>query len=252
MPSQLGTIFVYVAIATSAGILGGIVALFWAPGVNARSAIQHFAAGVVIAAVASELIPEVEKIGSPFGILSGFAAGGLTMIGLKWLVLKFEQFEQRAQNRPVGLAVAAAVDTLLDGAIISAGFSTGQRLGPLLTVALAIELFFLTLSVGLEFHRNKSKRLEGLAITTGIALLLLVGAVAAFFFLIGLSEGSVAIVLAFGAAALIYLVAEELLVESIEAEESLFSTAMLFAGFLVLLALKLFSQGAGQFAGIGL
>lgn len=94
--------------------------------------------------------------------------------------------------------------------------------------------------------------MEGLAITTGIALLLLVGAVAAFFFLIGLSEGSVAIVLAFGAAALIYLVAEELLVESIEAEESLFSTAMLFAGFLVLLALKLFSQGAGQFAGIGL
>jgi ZIP family zinc transporter len=167
-------------------------------------------------------------------------------------VLKFEQFEQRAQNRPVGLAVAAAVDTLFDGAIISAGFSTGQQLGPLLTVALAIELFFLTLSVGLEFHKNKSQRLQGLVTTTGIALLLLVGAVAAFFFLIGLSEGSVAIVLAFGAAALIYLVAEELLVESIEAEESLFSTAMLFAGFLVLLALKLFSQGAGQFAGIGL
>lgn len=48
-----------------------------------------------------------------------------------------------------------------------------------------------------------------------------------------------AVVLSFGAAALIYLIAEELLVEAIEAEESLFSTATLFAGFLVLLALKL-------------
>jgi zinc transporter, ZIP family len=50
---------------------------------------------------------------------------------------------------------------------------------------------------------------------------------------------TVAVLLAFGAAALIYLVAEELLVESIEAEESLFSTATLFAGFCALLALKM-------------
>ena len=47
--------------------------------------------------------------------------------------------------------------------------------------------------------------------------------------------------LAFGAAALIYLTAEELLVETIQAEDSLLSTAMLFMGFLVLLALKLLS-----------
>jgi ZIP family zinc transporter len=45
--------------------------------------------------------------------------------------------------------------------------------------------------------------------------------------------------MAFGAAALIYLIAEELLVESFQAEESLLSTAMLFAGFLVVLAVKL-------------
>ena len=70
-------------IATGAGLVGGIVALLWSPGVKARSAIQHFAAGVVIAAVASDLIPEVEKIGTAPGILGGFAAGGLTMIGLK-------------------------------------------------------------------------------------------------------------------------------------------------------------------------
>ena len=56
------------------------------------------------------------------------------------------------------------------------------------------------------------------------------------------SRPTLAIFLSFGAAALIYLIAEELLVESIQAEESLFSTAMLFAGFAVLLALKLASR----------
>ncbi len=69
--------------------------------------------------------------------------------------------------------------------------------------------------------------------------MLLVGAIAASFLLANVPETTLAIVLSFGAAALIYLIAEELLVENIEAEESLFSTATLFSGFLVLLALKL-------------
>jgi hypothetical protein len=83
----------------------------------------------------------------------------------------------------------------------------------------------------------------GVAVTTGIALLLFVGAFVGFLLFQGISKPSLAIVLAFGASALIYLIAEELLVEAIEAEESLFSTATLFAGFLVLLAIKLFTRG---------
>jgi zinc transporter, ZIP family len=243
MPDHLLLILSYILIASAAGIAGGIVALFWAPGVRVRSAVQHFAAGLVIAAVASDLIPEVERIGTPAGILGGFAVGGLTMIGLKWLVVKFERFEKNLHKLPIGLTAAAALDTLIDGAIISAGFSTAQQqLGPLLTAALGMELFFLTLSVGSEFHKHKSKRWHGLGATVVISLLLLVGAVTSFFILRNASEATVAIFLAFGAAALIYLIAEELLVEAIEAEESLFSTAMLFAGFLAVLALKLLSK----------
>ena len=241
MSSQFLQILPYVLIAAGAGVVGGLLASVWAPGVHARSAIQHFAAGVVIAAVASDLIPEVEKIGRPAGILAGFAAGGAFMIGLKWLVLRFEG-EKKKKKLPVGLAAAAAVDTLIDGALISAGFSSGQELGSLLAIALAIELFFLTLSVGSEFHKSKSKRWQGIAVTTGIAVLLLVGAFVSFLLFRDLSKPMLAVVLSFGAAALIYLIAEELLVEAIEAEESLFSTATLFAGFLVLLALKLLTH----------
>jgi zinc transporter, ZIP family len=233
----------YVLAATAAGILAGLLPLVWSPGVHARSAIQHFAAGVVIAAVASDLVPEVEKIGRPAGILLGFAGGGVFMIGLKWLVVTFEKREKAKRKLPIGIAAAAAVDTLVDGALISAGFSTGQHVGSLLAIALAIELFFLTLSVGSEFHKSKASAWLGIAVTTGIALLMLVGAFVGFLFFRGLSEPSLAIVLSFGAAALIYLIAEELLVEAIEAEESLFSTATLFAGFLVLLAIKLVTRG---------
>ena len=238
MPTELAALLPYVLLATGAGILGGIAAAFWDFKAEARSAIQHFAAGAVLAAVASNVIPEAESLGTPIGILGGLVAGGLLMIVMKWLIVRFEH-KKKGKQLPVGLSVAAAVDTLLDGVIISAGFTTGQQLGTLLAVALAIELFCLTMSVGAEFRKSNFKLWQRLAITSGIALLLLVGAFAGYITLNGASNELLAIVLSFGAAALIYLIAEELLVETIQAEESIFSTAMLFSGFLVLLALKL-------------
>ena len=87
-------------------------------------------------------------------------------------------------------------------------------------------------------------RALGLWVTAGISSLLVVGAAAGYQFLEGASESTEAIFLSFGAAALIYLIAEELLVESIQAEESLLSTAMLFAGFLAMLGLRLLRAGA--------
>ena len=229
----------YILLATGAGLVGGFIALTWDPKPKARSAIQHFAAGAVLAAVASNVIPEVERLGTFPGIVGGLTAGAILMIGLKWLVTRLEHQEKQKGKLPLGLAAAAAVDTLLDGTLIGAGFSAGQQLGTLLAFALAIELLFLTLSVGVEFRKGQLKPWQILAVTAGVAALLPVGAFGISMWLQDASEPALAAVLAFGAAALIYLVAEELLVETIEAEASIFPTATLFAGFLLLIALKL-------------
>jgi zinc transporter, ZIP family len=243
LPDQFSESLPYILLASSAGILGSVIALFWNPSVKIRSAIQHLAAGAVLAAVAANVIPEVERMGTLPGIVAGFAAGGMVMIGLKWLVVRFERQGGQKKKVPAGLAAAAAVDTLIDGALISAGFSANAQLGFLLAIALALELLFLTLSVGVEFREGKFKWWQSLMVTGGIALLLLVGAFTAGFLLVDASEATLAMVLSFGAAALIYLIAEELLVENVQAEESLFSTVTLFSGFLALLILKLLEPG---------
>jgi zinc transporter, ZIP family len=243
LPDQFSESLPYILLASSAGILGSVIALFWNPSVKIRSAIQHLAAGAVLAAVAANVIPEVERMGTLPGIVAGFVAGGMVMIGLKWLVVRFERQGGQKKKVPAGLAAAAAVDTLIDGALISAGFSANAQLGFLLAIALALELLFLTLSVGVEFREGRFKWWQSLAVTGGIALLLLVGAFTAGFLLADASEDTLAIVLSFGAAALIYLIAEELLVENVQAEESLFSTVTLFSGFLALLILKLLEPG---------
>lgn len=242
MPDSFFDSLPYILAATGVGVLGGIIALFWRPGLHMRSAVQHFAAGAVLAAIAANVVPEVERMGTFAGIIGGFIAGGLAMIGLKWAVVTFEHGKKKGAALPLGLAAAAAVDTLIDGAITSAGFSTNSELGTLLVIALALELLFLTLSVGIELRESKLKKWQSLAITSGIASLFLLGAFGAGFFLADAPEATLAIVLSFGAAALIYLIAEELLVETIEAEKSLFPTVTLFAGFVVLLALKLLGE----------
>ena len=193
----------------------------------------------MLAAIASNVIPEVERIGKLGGIVSGFIAGGLMMIALKWIIVRLERKEKQGHQLPVGLALAAAVDTFLDGAIISAGFSINPQLGTLLVIALALELFFLTLSVGVEFRKGKFKPWQILLVSGGVACMLLIGALSASLFLADATKATLAVVLSFGAAALIYLIAEELLVETIQAEESIFSTVTLFSGFLLLLVLKI-------------
>lgn len=239
MPDQFISSIPYILLATGAGVLGSVIALFWSPNVQIRGAVQHFAAGAVLAAVASNVIPEVERTGTLAGIVGGFVAGGLVMVALKWVVLRFEHQEKQKNQFPVGLAAAAAVDTLIDGILTSAGFSANEQLGSLLAIALALELLFLTLSVGVELRESNFRWWQSLAVTGGIALLFPIGAFISSFFFAAFSAATLAVVLTFGAAALIYLVAEELLVENVQAEESIFSTVTLFAGFLALLILKL-------------
>jgi zinc transporter ZupT len=73
-----------------------ILATLWAPGRWVTSYIQHFAAGVVIAAVALQVAPDIEHSGArPLPVLAGFALGGVFMIGVKWATLRIEKRQRR-------------------------------------------------------------------------------------------------------------------------------------------------------------
>jgi hypothetical protein len=76
-----------------------------------------------------------------------------------------------------------------------------------------------------------------------IAPLLLMGAFGAAFFLADVSAAILAIVLSRGDAALVYLVAEAVPVENIEAGKSILPTYTLFSGFLALQVIKLLERG---------
>ena len=210
-------------------LIGSLFAVSRRPSDAFVSAMQHLAAGVVFAAAAAEILPQVMHEGSPIATFTGGALGILVMLSLKAL-------EGRASG-PIAILGAVAVDILIDGLVLGLAFVAGGKAGVLLTIALTLEVLFLGLTVTTELGETIKSKARIIGITMGIALLLPIGAaiatpVATF------PPVVIAGFLSFGLMALLYLVTEELLVEAHEKPDTPLISAMFFIGFLGLLLIE--------------
>lgn len=230
-------------------VLGASVAAFRPPSPSVRSAIQHFAAGVVFSVVAVELLPDVTRVHDPWEIGLSFAGGVLVMMLLARFATKLESgaaergdglspAQQSTAGRvDSGQLVAIGIDILIDGLLVGIAAAAGAKEGMLLTAALSLELLSLGLSMAAQLTDAGASRTRTICVPLAVSLLLPVGAWLGVTVLRGASEHTLAGVLAFGCAALLYLVTEELLVEAHEVPQTQTATVMFFAGFLVFLLL---------------
>jgi ZIP family zinc transporter len=212
-------------------LIGSLFAVSRRPSDAFVSAMQHLAAGVVFAAAAAEILPQVMHEGSPIATFTGGALGIVVMLSLKAL-------EGRASG-PIAMLGAVAVDILIDGLVLGLAFVAGGKAGVLLTIALTLEVLFLGLTVTTELGETIKSKARIIGITMGIALLLPIGAaiatpVATF------PPVVIAGFLSFGLMALLYLVTEELLVEAHEKPDTPLISVMFFIGFLGLLLIEEF------------
>lgn len=239
--STLTSVLTFTAIPVAATILGGLIASFRTPSPQLRSAVQHFAAGVVFAAVATELIPEIRKDHEPLGLVVGFVIGVIVMLGIRWFFErgKSETSSETEADNPNSLIAAVGIDVLIDGILIGVSFAAGERAGVLLTVALTLELLFLALSTAASLAKSGFGRTRVFGTVVAIAGILVIGALIGGGLLAGLTGFGLEVVLSFGVAALLYLVTEELLTEAHEVPETPWLTAMFFAGFLALFLLEM-------------
>lgn len=220
---------VYTLIPWVALVVGAIATVIRPPGPKVRSAIQHFAAGVVFAAAASEILPDVKHGGSVVAVAIGAGLGIVVMLVIKQI--------GRWAKGPLGMAAVTGIDILIDGLVLGIGFAAGARQGLLLTVALTIEVLFLGLTLTGQFIEKIASRWKAASLTVLIGFALPLGAAA------GGPVGSLSAPLltgfyAFGLIALLYLVTEELLVEAHEQTDTPLISAMFFVGFMLLLLLE--------------
>jgi ZIP family zinc transporter len=241
MTGTLSSVLTYALLPVGAAIVGAFVSTVRPPGPKVRSAIQHFAAGVVFSVVAVELLPDIVRSHTrlaAFHVVIGFALGVVAMLALRAGTERLEAAAPAGRARlPMALLAAIAVDLLIDGLLIGIGFTAGVKEGRLLTLALTVELLSLGLAVAVTLGDAGAKRARIVATTAILATTLLVGAVGGATLLVGLPPVALEIVFSFGLAALLFLVTEELLTEAHEVPETPWITSAFFFGFLLFLVL---------------
>lgn len=235
--THLGTVGLLVVFPVLAAIAGAVLAAFRPPAPRLTSGVQHFAAGAMLAAIALDVLPAQQQQGHLGIATAGFALGAGTLLGLRQLETHggAGAHDRQAEGLPIGLLVAIGVDLLTDGILVGLSVATlGTTQGVVLTIALTLVVVPLALSVSAELSNRGAGAVKAALIPPLLSLALVAGAVGAVLLLGSAPAAVLAGVLAFGLAALLFLVAEELLVEAHETTDTPLLAAMFFVGFFAL------------------
>lgn len=246
-----------------AGLVGAVIAAYATRDRTSTltSYVQHFAAGLIIAAATLDLIPEALQLGGGWPLLLGFVLGTAFMLALRALLNSFghghsndhghrDEHDQDHSHGladtqeavPTGgmrLAIALAIVVLIDGAIIGVAVSVGGAAALLIAIALSIELLFVAASTAGSMRAGGSSIGRSIGVSAFVVVMMPIGAVLGALVFAGVSAPILVMGLGFGAAALLYIAIAELLVEAYEIKESAGTIAMLPAGFMVFLILMM-------------
>jgi ZIP family zinc transporter len=229
------TALLFSLIPVAAAICAALAAIFIKRSGRLQSIVQHLAGGVVFAAVTLEITPVLIERHSPIPTTIGFAAAVLALM----LLAKGEQNGAAKPGKKSALPriylCAIAIDLVLDGFVIGIGFSGGARQGRLLTLALTLELVALGLALVGELRERNIPTSKSFFVTTAVSCTLILGTAVGVGLLRIAPAWAVTAALGFGEAALLYLVTEELLREAHEREDTSFTSATFFLGFLAIL-----------------
>ena len=231
-----------VAVAVSVPVLtataGGVAAAYRPPPAKLRSGVQHFAAGLVFAAAATELVPDLSHEHHRIAIVVGFALGLAVMLAVEFLPARL--LGPTGVDSPASALTAIGIDVFIDGLLIGIGFARGGHAGVLLTAALAVELAFLGLAIAVALQAAGRSHATIVATSFALSLLVAVGGIVGATAFAHLSGATLTATLAFGTVALLFLVTEELLAEAHERPDTPMLTAMFFIGFLAILLASTF------------
>ncbi|MEE2781665.1 MAG: hypothetical protein VX431_05645 [Planctomycetota bacterium] len=215
---------------------GGLIVRLWRPGPRMQAAVQHFTAGLVLGAVAIELAPEFVKSPHAVEVVIGFAIGAVMMLVVARLT---HGAEDTPSGSSLSLFAAVAVDLFVDGLLVGTSFAVGAKQGVLVAIALAGCGFFLAITTATSFQSRGTSQAKTAIITVTLMLITIAGVYLAHLFSAELVGGLRSGTLAFATAALLYLVAEELMTEAHEAADDRPATpALFFTGFLLVYLLQ--------------
>lgn len=201
------------------GLGGVIIALMGRPRRRLLSFLLSFSAGIMLAVIFQDLLPESFCSGAPLPTLAGISLGGLAMAAAGRLLSKrggkksgrFGSARLLRTGILIGLGIA--LHNLPEGLAIGAGYASGEKLGLALAVALAIHDIPEGMAMAAPLLGAGKNRLRVVLWTIAAGLPTGLGAVLGGLFGY-LSPAALSLALGFAAGAMLFLVFHELLPEA--------------------------------------
>lgn len=212
---------------------GGVLAELLRTSKRAVSWALHAAAGIVIAVVAVEIMPEALPAAPGWLLTLAFVLGGAFYLGVEWLV-------ERAQARRGGgesgsvwmIYFAVSMDLFSDGLLIGAGSAASASLG----LALAVGQMLADVPEGfasiVSFKQKRFSRRKRLGLSASFAAPVLIAAALSFLLLRRQSEAIQMAAVVFTAGPLVVAAIEDMIREAHEnAKDTRLSVVFFIAGF---------------------
>lgn len=216
------------------------------------ASVMAFGAGVLISALSFDLVDEAETTGGLLPTVAGFLAGAVVYVAANVVLArrgarhrKRSGEQQASEEQQSGSGTAIAVGALLDGipesVVLGLSLLGGEGVGVTVLAAIVISNLpeGLSSAAGMK-HNGRGARYVfgvwgGIAVASGIA-----GAVGCLV-LAGASAGTVALITAVAAGAILAMVADTMVPEAFE-QTHLYAGLLTTVGFLASFAI---SRGGG-------
>lgn len=261
MPSDLLIVLAIAVPAALASPIGGLIALWRKPSTRLLSIAVGFAAGILLATFAFEMLPKALEYGSLPIAVGGFVAGFALVYAFDLFihrgklagrdaaerprVLKFYQTHRPRGGEITVLAGGTSAEEVIEGLSIGVGIAIDPSLGFLVAIAIVIDNLAESLSIGELVRadrpaaaRSVARRVMGWTGLIGAALL--ASAVAGWLLLRGLPQAVLAFLFATGAGGMFYLTVTDLVPEAEEHQYQQSAAIAIAAGFMVIFILSEF------------
>lgn len=226
---------------------GGLLAELFETNKSRLNKALHAAAGIVIAIVAVELLPEALERISAWWVAAAFGLGGVTYVLIGMVV---DKLQASSENNGAGSSsgmwmvyIAVSIDLASDGLMIG----TGSAVSFTMALALALGQVLADIPEGYATIANMKEkgvpRTRRLLLSASFAIPVIGMASIAYFFLKGQSEIWQMSALAFVAGLLSLAAVEDMISEAHESKEDTKWSLLVFTGGFVLFVLV--SAGVG-------
>jgi len=264
------------ALPTGTMMLGGCFVFLHSLGPKQIAGMQHFASGILLAAIGWELAPSIkpESQVDKTAIIAGFLFGAVLLMFVGRYDFKHFKCHERVieeapllddqedgtpKNKsdtnigiethesvppkrgvPTGLIFAVTLDGSIDGLLIGVAYVASGAAGLITAIALGIEMGLLGISTVTTLRKTSISTPMLFFLTFSLPLAIMGAGMVGATILSGLSGSWYIALVSFGCAGLLYLVTEELMIEAHEDEETdrWYVSGLFFLGFIFVVVLS--------------